>query len=440
MGIKDLLKLLRDDGNLMERIKLGDLSKSKIKRVAVDCYVWLHKAASKCSDELVQGMATGRYIDFFMKEAKRLLDPSNGIEEVYFVFDGAPLPLKAGTNDARAGTRGQAFEQVLEHLEKDERAKAQQEMKKALRITRQMAYNVIQALKLYQSTLKSGEKIHIIVAPYEADGQLAFLDHQKLVDAVISSDSDLLAFGVRRLLTSPHSPSDAKDPTLYEMYTGFGAGLENWVRKPAATKAATTVTRKLSLPEFQYMCILSGCDYTPSLGGMGLLTAHEIVCSLKPSRQAVDVDQLLAAVKASGFQVPERYREWIINASLGFNHQRVYDPQVKKIRSLRPLPSDDTEDRDPMAFLGPKHFNNMKSLVERICSGEIDPVTVRTYETYSSQVPEADIPPEYRSEAADFRLYHARLTNSKAPQQEVLLAETPKRFDLSKFFLPPTAV
>ena len=39
------------------------------------------------------------------------------------------------------------------------------------------------------------EKIDFTVAPYEADAQLAYLARNGIVDAVISEDSDLLAFG-----------------------------------------------------------------------------------------------------------------------------------------------------------------------------------------------------------------------------------------------------
>ena len=38
-------------------------------------------------------------------------------------------------------------------------------------------------------------EIEYIVAPFEADAQLTFLEKRKLVDAVLTADSDLLAFG-----------------------------------------------------------------------------------------------------------------------------------------------------------------------------------------------------------------------------------------------------
>lgn len=49
--------------------------------------------------------------------------------------------------------------------------------------------------------IKECRKINIdtIVAPYEADGQLAYLNIQNIADFVISEDSDLLVFGCKKV-------------------------------------------------------------------------------------------------------------------------------------------------------------------------------------------------------------------------------------------------
>lgn len=43
--------------------------------------------------------------------------------------------------------------------------------------------------------------VDCIVAPYEADAQLAFLSKSGLAHAVITEDSDLLAFGCKKVCT-----------------------------------------------------------------------------------------------------------------------------------------------------------------------------------------------------------------------------------------------
>lgn len=43
------------------------------------------------------------------------------------------------------------------------------------------------------------ENVAYVVAPYEADAQMTFLAVNKLVDAVITEDSDLIPFGCPRV-------------------------------------------------------------------------------------------------------------------------------------------------------------------------------------------------------------------------------------------------
>lgn len=54
-----------------------------------------------------------------------------------------------------------------------------------------MAYNLIKVLQ--------SEGVEFIVAPYEADAQLAYLALNNLVDAVITEDSDLVVYGCPRV-------------------------------------------------------------------------------------------------------------------------------------------------------------------------------------------------------------------------------------------------
>lgn len=43
------------------------------------------------------------------------------------------------------------------------------------------------------------ENVDYIVAPYEADSQMAFLSVNNIVDAVVTEDSDLIPFGCPRV-------------------------------------------------------------------------------------------------------------------------------------------------------------------------------------------------------------------------------------------------
>lgn len=55
-----------------------------------------------------------------------------------------------------------------------------------------MAYQFIKALR--------ASNVAFVVAPYEADAQLAYLEREGIVDGVITEDSDLLVYGCKTVL------------------------------------------------------------------------------------------------------------------------------------------------------------------------------------------------------------------------------------------------
>lgn len=67
--------------------------------LAVDAYVWLHRGAFGCAEDLVKGRKTTRFVDYAMNRVGMLRH--HGITP-YVVFDGGPLPAKRGTEVSRA--------------------------------------------------------------------------------------------------------------------------------------------------------------------------------------------------------------------------------------------------------------------------------------------------------------------------------------------------
>lgn len=113
------------------------------------------------------------------------------------VFDGGPLPMKAYREEQRAQKRSESKKKADEFMQMNAQSahlstSALSHMSKSADVTPEMAFMLIEALK--------EEKIEFIVAPYEADAQLAYLDRIGMISAVISEDSDLLLFGIRRVL------------------------------------------------------------------------------------------------------------------------------------------------------------------------------------------------------------------------------------------------
>jgi exonuclease-1 len=154
------------------------------KVVAVDGYVWLHRGSYSCSAELCQNIPTDKYISYFMHMVGLLTH--NGITPL-IVFDGNGLPAKSLQEDERHKKREENRQKAFELLRQGKRSQAHEAFQRCVDVTPAMAARVIRVLET--------QKVKSIVAPYEADAQLAYLVQNGHADAVISEDSDLLAFG-----------------------------------------------------------------------------------------------------------------------------------------------------------------------------------------------------------------------------------------------------
>ncbi|KAL3616962.1 hypothetical protein CASFOL_039356 [Castilleja foliolosa] len=294
MGIQGLLPLLK---SIMNPIHIKELEGCC---VAVDTYSWLHKGAFSCSTDLCKGQPTSKHIDYCMNRVNMLRH--YGVKPV-LVFDGGHLPMKGDQEIKRARSRKENLSRALEHEANGNRSAAYECFQKAVDISPSVAYDLIQVLKK--------ENVSYVVAPYEADAQMTFLALDKRVDAVITEDSDLIAFGCPRI--------------IYKM-DKFGQGVE-------FKNEMLKYNKELNLAEFNQtmlleMCILSGCDYLPSLPGMGLKKAHTLIKKFK------NHENVIKHLKYSNIEVSPLYEESFKKAILTFKHQRVYDPVSEEIVHL----------------------------------------------------------------------------------------------------------
>ena len=189
----------------------------------------------------------------------------NGVTPV-IVFDGGPLGSKDAVEQSRLEKRELNKSEAKRLHASGRRSEALKKFQHCVDITPQMAYEVILRLREL--------KIEYVVAPYEADAQLAFLSLRGHIDAVISIDSDLLTFGVRRLLTK------------------YGAGGRKGVGQMVELAQLGECRHPLNLSsldsaQFVSLCVLMGCDYLPKIKGMGPKTLHRMLLKAKTWEKAV---------------------------------------------------------------------------------------------------------------------------------------------------------
>lgn len=93
--------------------------------------------------------------------------------------------------------------------------------------------------------------------------------------------------------------------------------------------------------------ILSGCDYLPSVVGLGLKTAHKFL------RKYKTVEKVLQFIRLeSNMKVPPGYLDALRQAELPFQHQRVYDPRSQRLVFMRPVGDDVAWDETKDAYVG----------------------------------------------------------------------------------------
>lgn len=266
----------------------------------------------------------------------------------YFVFDGNNLPAKAGTEAERKANRDEALRLGLELRAKGDTQGANAQFSRAVDVTPALAHRFIRVLM--------SKQIPFIVAPYEADAQLAYLCINGIVDAVVSEDSDLIPYGCQRVLFKMDRAGEGKE--VQRARLGMCEGLK-----------LSSFTDDMFLD----MCILSGCDYLDNIPGIGLQTA----CSLVMHHGKAGAKNLF---KQLAFQyatvMPAGYPDTFKLARLTFRHQRVFDPRSQKMVCLKPLDIRSMGVNDPadkrLDFLGP-WMDDAKAAA--IANGIIDPST-----------------------------------------------------------------
>lgn len=345
MGISGLLPLLK---SCMDDINISQYAGH---RVAVDAYCWLHRGAYTSAQQICTAThlpLQQRYkqcIDWCTQRIRMLLDAK--VIPV-LVFDGAKLPLKKYTNVKRAGGRKQALAEGQQLLSQGNSAEAYKQFTKAIEITPNVA-------KLLMNVCQS-MNVEYIVAPYEADAQLAYLSMHHHVTAIISEDSDLLCFGALRVVYKLDQAGNGQQIRWKNLETSSEINLVGF-----------------DLGMLQLMAILSGCDYLPSLPGMGLKKAHSVVSQFQT------VDRCIRKLQFDAkYNIPANYAQDVEQAYLTFRHQRVYDPQSKALVHLTPLPEGITQKHGvELAFLGPLWED---TIVQQVCTGQLNPDTRKPYD------------------------------------------------------------
>ena len=191
-----------------------------------------------------EGNLTGHLVGIFHRTIQFM---ENGIKPIW-VFDGKPPKLKSKELDKRKETKKQAEEEKKEAIESGDMERAKQMAGRTIRVTSDMSNDAKKLLRLMG--------VPVIEAPCEAEAQCAVLVKYDLAYGTATEDMDALTFGTKFLLRGFNSK---KEPIcqidLKKMLEEFD----------------------LTHNEFIDLCILCGCDYTQTIGGIGPVSAYNLI-------------------------------------------------------------------------------------------------------------------------------------------------------------------
>ncbi|KAK1793033.1 hypothetical protein P4O66_001743 [Electrophorus voltai] len=314
----------------------------------------MHKGAFSCAEKLAKGEPTDQYVKFCMRLVDMLL--SFGVQPL-LVFDGRNLPSKQHVEEARRERRQSNLQKGKQLLRAGKTAEARECFSRAVSITPSMAHEVIKVAR--------ARGVDCLVAPYEADAQLAFLNKAGIAQAVITEDSDLLAFGCKKVILKMDKQ---------------GNGLEiDQCHLGRCRSLGDVFTEE----KFRHMCILSGCDYLASLHGIGLGKACKLL-KMANNPDILKVIKKMGQYLKMNISVPDEYIEGFVKANNTFLYQIVFDPIRRKVVPLNPYP--DHVDPAALRYAG-VNIGDQQGL--QMALGNLDLNTLEKIDNFSPDAPPA---------------------------------------------------
>lgn len=308
MGIKDLCQFLRKVApELFAEVPLASLSGQ---RLAVDASVYLYKFI--CIDNQLQGQWLDMFINFIMWLRKNNIRP-------VFIFDGTPPKQKERTQKERRAIRHRTeqkvleIESILEELsEKDMDDPLTDELE--VRIANVLASNItgwsrkeilIQLNTRYKK--ENSKVIHIgpaqnervqnlltyIGLPWfkavgEAERTCAWLCKWGYVKGVVTTDSDVLAYGAPLFVQDVRvNQNDCKLIRHKDILDHLS----------------------LSHEQFRDFCIMCGTDYNDRMPKIGPAKAYKLICEyndLDGISQTIDTSTLFYEEGRELFTLPSQ--------------------------------------------------------------------------------------------------------------------------------------
>lgn len=371
MGITNLFKLVTFDEMTFRELS-NELTRKLGRRpvMAIDGYVLMHRYGIQDAEFIVKNpeRRPEKMVRGFLNFLRKIQDLGY---DAYVVFDGNTMKVKSKTNEKRALLRKRALQDG--------------KWEQAFSVTSlHMAYIIRELDQL-------GFKY--IVAPFEADPQLVYLEKIGLADVIYTVDSDVIAYGCKlAILGDDNTYINVYRSTLDngEYVTVLSDIIPSDYSKQYLRRYRKTIDT-FSVYQVQLIAILLGCDYFKGIYGIGPMRALPIA-----SQAAIYFDseremRFEATVRKFCEKIPivesltkmvnkavengetatralKNIIEQMTNSIHVFNKQPVYDPTTDHVVLFdnKAYTKDDTE------FFGEIYDDHVQTLVAK---GKLNPKT-----------------------------------------------------------------
>jgi len=378
--------------------------------LAIDASSWLYKAGYSIADTLVEALEQASedqlpaywqrshphiaraLTNYMVKRCTELFQYAN-IAQITLVFDGkVRCPLKQDTNADRSSKRAANLARARLLRSQGRMAEASELYRTCVKVSFSLSM-VVRQMILRQNH----PRVSCIVAPYEADAQLAKLCLAEICHAVVTEDSDLLVYSAAIGVAFPiifkldrntgscvvmsmswlFSPASSTEQTTqkYGQVKNYAsnADKENKFPNPSSLPGSHLTLKKGSklaqyLQSFQLKeksspglgkrlfveaCVLAGCDYTTntlSLDGIGLITSCKSIAAHAHRSHNERLQHVLrdwkgsgggatapSSVSASNKVSLAEYEELLAKSVAVFYYHYVYCSSNNNIVPLQPL-------------------------------------------------------------------------------------------------------
>ena len=332
-------------------------------RIGIDASGWLHRGTVMYSYEIITKTEPWKrdtrgvppWIDYPLRLLALL--QNNDITPVV-VFDGVSSPAKAPTSAKRRERKEAARAKGMGLIERGDHAAARKVLLGAFEVTPEMTTELMLELKK--------RKMEFVVAPYEADAQLAYMASVGSIHGIITEDSDLFAYGCEKpiLFKLCATSGTVEELSMKRLLEGHGE-LKGWSKE-----------------ELRALCVLSGCDFLPSVKGMGFKTALKVIKKFGTRSGTETLEKTLRQLRTMDRWkegCTEEYCEAASRAVEAFTHGLVYDVDrgtcvfmnEEGVYGGEEGASLELCGRRDLTHLGPRMVRGEAGLLERVCRGEV---------------------------------------------------------------------